>query len=49
MLPEEAGGVVDGDCLVYGVQNLRIVDSSIVPVGLSAHMVRFSPPLSSTP
>lgn len=38
MLPEDAGGVVDAESLVYGISNLRIVDSSIVPVGLSAHM-----------
>jgi len=48
MLPEEAGGVVGGDCLVYGVKNLRIVDSSIVPVGLSAHMVSLAAPLPAT-
>ncbi|RYP76379.1 hypothetical protein DL771_001818 [Monosporascus sp. 5C6A] len=32
MLPEEKGGVVNTELKVYGVQNLRIVDSSVVPL-----------------
>lgn len=32
MLPEDIGGVVDNRLRVHGVKNLRIVDSSIVPV-----------------
>ncbi|KAJ8128428.1 hypothetical protein O1611_g5206 [Lasiodiplodia mahajangana] len=32
MLPEKAGGVVDASLKVYGVDNLRIVDSSVVPL-----------------
>lgn len=32
MLPQENGGVVDDRLNVYGVQNLRIVDTSIFPV-----------------
>ncbi|RYP20971.1 hypothetical protein DL765_002508 [Monosporascus sp. GIB2] len=32
MLPEEKGGVVDTQLKVYGIQNLRIVDSSVVPL-----------------
>ncbi|KAI1746317.1 oxidoreductase [Xylaria scruposa] len=32
MLPEQIGGVVDNCLRVYGVSNLRVVDSSIVPL-----------------
>ncbi|RYP01095.1 hypothetical protein DL764_006329 [Monosporascus ibericus] len=32
MLPEEKGGVVNTQLKVYGVQNLRVVDSSVVPL-----------------
>ncbi|POY72705.1 hypothetical protein BMF94_4535 [Rhodotorula taiwanensis] len=38
MLPKEYGGVVDNAMRVYGVSNLRVVDSSMVPLSLSAHM-----------
>ncbi|GAA5855847.1 hypothetical protein JCM8547_000383 [Rhodosporidiobolus lusitaniae] len=38
MLPESEGGVVDNACRVYGVTGLRVIDSSIVPLGMSAHM-----------
>ncbi|BGP54267.1 hypothetical protein JCM8202v2_001844 [Rhodotorula sphaerocarpa] len=38
MLPKELGGVVDNAMRVYGVSNLRVVDSSMVPLSLSAHM-----------
>lgn len=33
MLPEAEGGVVDTSLRVYGVTGLRVVDSSMVPVG----------------
>ncbi|KAM0751735.1 alcohol oxidase [Meredithblackwellia eburnea MCA 4105] len=38
MLPQSIGGVVDTALRVHGTSRLRVVDSSIVPVGLSAHM-----------
>lgn len=38
MLPEKDGGVVGGDLVVYGTTNLRIVDCSVIPVLLSAHI-----------
>lgn len=31
MLPREAGGVVDAELLVYGTQNVRVVDGSVFP------------------
>jgi len=37
MGPEEAGGVVDADLKVYGVQGLRVVDASIFPTITSAN------------
>jgi len=38
MLPRTDGGVVDSHLRVYGTSNLRIVDASIMPVIISAHM-----------
>ncbi|KAK1753817.1 hypothetical protein QBC47DRAFT_430839 [Echria macrotheca] len=38
MLPEKDGGVVGSDLVVYGTANLRVVDCSIIPVLLSAHI-----------
>ena len=39
MLPLEQGGVVDAKLKVYGVKNLRVVDSSVFPVSFCAHMM----------
>ncbi|KAF4310114.1 Glucose-methanol-choline oxidoreductase [Botryosphaeria dothidea] len=38
MLPLEDGGVVDARLTVYGTQNLRIVDSSVMPLIPAAHL-----------
>lgn len=38
MMKEEFGGVVDSKLKVYGVQNVRAIDASVLPVQLSAHL-----------
>ena len=38
MLPRKDGGVVDSKVKVYGTTNLRVVDASIIPVLISAHL-----------
>ncbi|KAI9725227.1 MAG: hypothetical protein M1828_003408 [Chrysothrix sp. TS-e1954] len=38
MLPLDMGGVVDSNLLVYGTQNLRIVDASIYPIIPASHL-----------
>lgn len=39
MLPREQGGVVDKNLLVYGTSNLRVVDASVAPTSVSAHLM----------
>ncbi|KAK3939887.1 alcohol oxidase [Diplogelasinospora grovesii] len=38
MMPLELGGVVDTHLLVYGTQNLRVVDAGIIPLIPEAHL-----------
>ncbi|THH06520.1 hypothetical protein EW145_g4025 [Phellinidium pouzarii] len=39
MMPRALGGVVDTSLLVYGTSNVRVVDASIIPFPISAHIV----------
>jgi len=38
MLPRDMGGVVNSELIVYGTENVRVTDSSIMPTQLSAHL-----------
>ena len=38
MAPREDGGVVDAYLRVHGVKGLRVVDASIMPMQVSAHL-----------
>uniref|UniRef100_A0A0W0G550 Glucose-methanol-choline oxidoreductase N-terminal domain-containing protein n=1 Tax=Moniliophthora roreri TaxID=221103 RepID=A0A0W0G550_MONRR len=39
MMPQEDGGVVDHNLLVYGTSNLRVIDCSIIPLQISCNIV----------
>ncbi|TIB75663.1 hypothetical protein E3Q23_02261 [Wallemia mellicola] len=39
MLPLDKGGVVNTSLIVYGTSNVRVVDSSIIPLEVSAHLM----------
>lgn len=38
MMRKELGGVVDGRLRLYGATNVRIVDASVMPMQISAHL-----------
>ncbi|CRG91596.1 Choline dehydrogenase [Talaromyces islandicus] len=38
MLPQRLHGVVDPELVVYGTANLRVIDASIIPILISAHI-----------
>ncbi|KAG9226738.1 hypothetical protein CCMSSC00406_0008438 [Pleurotus cornucopiae] len=38
LAPKSSGGVVDTNLKVYGTNNLRIVDASVIPLVFAAHM-----------
>ena len=38
MMPEELGGVMDAELLVYGVQGLSVVDASVMPMIPATHL-----------
>lgn len=38
MLRRDLGGVVDSSLRVYDVSNVRVVDASIMPLQISAHL-----------
>lgn len=38
MMSRSLGGVVDGHLKVYGTGNVRVVDASIMPMQISAHL-----------
>lgn len=42
MLPQSSGGVVDTNLLVYGTTNLRVVDASVAPLHVSAHLMQMT-------
>lgn len=48
MLPRDKGGVVDARFKVYGIKNLRVVDSSVFPVSLCAHLMSSTYALAET-
>jgi choline dehydrogenase-like flavoprotein len=38
MMSRSLGGVVDGRLKVYGTGNVRVIDASVMPLQISAHL-----------